>query len=442
MKKLISTLFLAFVALVTYAQNNPERLLVVEKNGSFKGFLVERIDSMFFDRIDEPVNVSVEIHEFNNDDPKNQTMTVSFKRSKECMSFQFAILPKSQSDAWADDGSIAGYFNQLGLERYQDDFDHAQMSGFGPLTPGGEYTLVGLAYDHFGIACEATRVNFKVPDVETEGKPSVTWNLDDVQTNQITLTMTPNDDCNAFFICLFEEGAAQAEFEQWAPMFGFATIGDMVRAFSGEAHYSEYTHTWKDLAPGTNYEIYIVPTDINDIAGEDVIAKVTTKQMGGDGLAEMTITVGEFGYEKDQDGVAHYYQQIIYTPNDQTAAHRDMMLKKSAIDEGLWTEESFVEYMKNDKNPDFPEDQYWDNYGVDDVKWNAEPNTTYYVYSIGKNAKGEWGTLAKEIVTTGAPATLKAKQFMNHSIAQRMNMKSIKNFNGRTMIKNKVRLTK
>ena len=93
MKKLISTIVLAFVALMTFAQTNPERLLIVEKNGNFKGFLVERIDSMFFDRIDEPVNVDVQIHEFNNDDPKNQTLTVSFKRSKECKSFQFSILP-------------------------------------------------------------------------------------------------------------------------------------------------------------------------------------------------------------------------------------------------------------------------------------------------------------------------------------------------------------
>ena len=442
MKKFLSTIVLALVAVMTFAQDNPERLLVVEKNGTFKGFLVERIDSMFFDRIDERVNVAVEIHEFNNDDPKNQKMIVSFKRSKECVSFQFAILPKSQSDAWSDDSSMAGYFSNLGLERYQDDFDHAEMSGFGPLTPGGEYTLVGLAYDHFGIACEATRVDFKVPDVAAEGNPSVSWTLDDVQTNQLTLTMTPNDDCNAFYICIFEEGQAQAQFDQWAPMFGFATIGDMVRGFSGEAHYSEYTHTWKDLTPNTNYEIYIVPTDFNDIAGEDVIAKVTTKSMGGDGVSEMTITVGEFGYEKDQDGVAHYYQQIIYTPNDQTAAHRDMMLKKSAIDEGTWTEESFVEYMKNDKNPDNPDDQYWDNYGVDDVKWNAEPNTTYYVYSIGKNVNGEWGKLAKETVTTGAPATSRNKVIMNNDIAQRKNMKRVNNLNGRPMLKNKVYLTK
>lgn len=438
MKKFLSSIILAFVAVVTFAQNNPNRLLVVEKNGSFKGFLVERIDSMFFDRIDERVNVAVEIHEFNNDDPDNQTMTVSFKRSKECRSFQFEVLPKAQSDAWPDDGTIAGYFSQLGLERYQDDFDHAQMSGFGPLTPGGEYTIVALAYDHFGIACEATRVNFTVPDVATEGTPSVEWHLDDVQTNSFTLTMTPNDDCGSFYICLFEAGQAQAQFEQWAPMFGFATIGDMVRSFSGEAHYSEYTHTWKDLVPNTDYEVYIVPCDNNDIAGDDVIANVTTKQMGGDGVSEMTITIGKFGYETDQEGKKMYYQQVIYTPNDQTAAHRDMMLKKSAIDSGEWTEESFVEYMKNDKNPDFPEDQYWDNYGVDDVKWNAEPNTTYYVYSIGKNAKGEWGKLAKETVTTGDGSS----RAVTSSVAQRKDVKRVENFNGRYMIKNKVRLVK
>ena len=441
MRKFLLTLALALVGVMTYAQDNPERMLVVEKNGSFKGFLVERIDSIFFDRIDERVHVDVTIHEFNNDDPQAQSMVVSFKRSSECHSFQFAIVPKSQSDAWNTDAAVAGYFNQIDAEKYYEDFDHGDLRGFEPLTPGGEYVVLAMAYDHFGIACEATRAEFKVPDVAAEGTPSVTWNLDDVQTDRFTLTMTPNDDCAAFYICLFEAGQAQAQFDQWAPMFGFATIGDMVKSFSGEAHYSEYTHTWTDLTPNTDYEVYIVPCDYNDIAAENVIANVTTKNMGGDGVAEMTIEVGEFGHETDQDGVVHYWQRVIYRPNDQTAAHRDMMLNKRAIDEGTWTEESFIEYMNNDKNPDFPEDSYWDNYGVDDVKWNAEPETTYYIYSIGKNAKGEWGPVAKETVTTGAAVEGRAK-VMTAGIAQRKDYKRVKNFAGKAMMKNKVRLTR
>ena len=215
----------------------------------------------------------------------------------------------------------------------------------------------------------------------------------------------------------------------------------MVRAFSGEAHYSEYTHTWDGLVPGTDYEVYIVPCDANDIAGDDVIARVTTKKMGGSGKAVMTITVGEFGHETDQDGVNHYWQRVIYTPNDQTSAHRDMMLKKSAIDDGTWTEEKFIEYMKNEKNPDNPDDQYWDNYGVDDVKWNAEPNTTYYIYSIGKNADGVWGEPAKETVTTG-DAAAGAARTLNAKVAQRRDVKRAAGGNARFMIKNRVRLTK
>ncbi len=445
MKKFISSIVLSFFAVLAFAQSNPNRLLVVEKNQQFKGFLVERIDSMYFDRIEGPVNVAVTIHEFNNDDPENPVITASFKKTKDCHTFRFIILPKVQSDAYADDATVAAFFANNPTELYFDDFDHGQISGFGALTPGGEYTILAMGYDKFGIACESSKAEFKVPAQKPEGNPSVTWTLDNATQYELTLTITPNADCDHFYTCLFKAGEAQEQFKTWGPMFGFATLEDMVKGFSGEPYYIEKTQTWKQLAPGTDYEIYIIPCDASDIIGESVVANVSTKKMGGEGVAEMTITIGEFGHETDQDGVVHYYQQVIYTPNDQTAAHRDMIIMKSALLDGTWTEEKVVEYMKNEKNPDYPagmEDPYWDIFGVDDVKWNVEPNTEYCAYSMGKNANGEWGPLTKKEFTTGAPVNGKAKTMINNVIAQRKDFKSVKNVNGKPMMKKQVRLIK
>ena len=48
MKKLFTTIILAIVAVMGYAQTNPNRMLVTDKTGNTKGYLVERIDSVSF----------------------------------------------------------------------------------------------------------------------------------------------------------------------------------------------------------------------------------------------------------------------------------------------------------------------------------------------------------------------------------------------------------
>ena len=431
----------AFIALNMNAQINPNRLIVVEKNGSFKGFLTERIDSMFFDKIEAPVRADVKFNGIDMTDPDDPKINVDVIRTKECWTFRIAVITKAQSDAWKGDASIASYFDQLGGPKYNEDFKGGTMSGMEiAFTPGGEYTLITMGYDHYGIACEASRADFKVPEQQAEGQPSVSWTIDDLQADRFTLTMTPNDDCVSFYTCIFGKGEAQAQYDQWAPMFGFSCMGDMIKSFSGTPYYSEKTQTWKDLAPNTEYEVYILPCDADGIFGEMVIANITTKKMGGEGVAEMTITVGDSGYEVGDDGQRNYWQRVIYTPNDQCSAHRDMMLDKSAIDDGTWTEEEFVEYMKNDKNPDYPDDQYWDMYGVDDVKWTVEPGHTYYVYSIAKNANNEWGPLAK--ATAVVPAATAPAADKNIIIPMRIGANHHNVLPGGKIIKKNVTLSK
>ena len=51
---------------------------------------------------------------------------------------------------------------------------------------------------------------------------------------------------------------------------------------------------------------------------------------------------------------------------------------------------------------DQPYNPYWDQYGVDEAQWNAQPGTSYIAFSIGKNANGEWGPLARVEFSTPA----------------------------------------
>ena len=108
----------------------------------------------------------------------------------------------------------------------------------------------------------------------------------------------------------------------------------------------------------------------------------------------MTIEIGEFGGNEDTG----YYQWVTYTPNENVALHRDIIIVKEAYESEEWGEENLLNYLKTDQ----PNNPWWDQYGVDEAQWNAEPDTRYIAFSIAKNANGEWGPLAsKEFKTPG-----------------------------------------
>ena len=156
------------------------------------------------------------------------------------------------------------------------------------------------------------------------------------------------------------------------------------------------------MNPGSDYELYIQPWDANGNTADYSVVSASTQKMGGEGLAEMTITIGEFGVSAGYG----YYQEVTYTPNDQVSLHRDMVLEKKALDSGQWTEDSVANYLKGD-NPYDPE---WNQYGVDVARWGVDPATSYVAYSIAQNINGEWGPLVSVEFTTpeAAPAAAPA----------------------------------
>lgn len=408
-----------------FAQTNPKRLFVRDTAGSLKGFLVERIDSIFFYDVEGVAKVDVTFHELNLDDPENPVVICSFKRSEACGYFRFAVLPIAKADALKNAAAAARFLEDSQAPIANGDFDHGQMSGFNfPFTPGASYAIIAVAYDLYGIACEMSRVDFSVPDAEIVGKPSVTCKIDNVTEKTFTATMTPNDDCTEYYVCLYAEGEFEAQYNQWAPMMGFTCYGDMVKSWgvnpeTKAGYYGEQSNTWNQLEPGTTYDLYIQPCDANGNYGELVLVKVTTKKMGGEGLSEMTIEIGEFKENKVDDGSIVYTQRVIYTPNDQTNLHRDMIIDTYAIGSPEFpSEKAIVKYLKSEN----PFDPYWNQYGVDDVAWEVKPDTEYAAYSIGQNANGEWGPVAKKVFKT--PAVSKsAKAVKTSPVAKRANAK-------------------
>lgn len=386
---------MSLFCLAVSAQNNPNRLLVHEKSGNIKGFLVERVDSLSFAKVEGRVAADVTFNKYENSSTGDK-IWVTVKRTENCQAFRIACLSSMTASMLTTDASAISYIESYGTSLLWEDFDNGELSGFDtPFQPGVGYTILTAGYDRYGVACEVSKAEFTTPTAPLVGNPTVDYSFSNVTTNSFDMTVTPNADTKWFAAVAFEEGTAEESFNMGA-MFGYTSRGDVIKGW-GPVPEGQYTISWTSMKPGTNYEVYIQPWDVNDNYADMVIAKVRTKDIGGTGVAEMTITLGEFGGSASTG----YYQTVIYTPNDQVALHRDMAIEKEAY-ETSWGDEGVLEYLKTDD----PFSATWDQFGVDVAQWNADLGKAYIAFSIGRNANGEWGPLARLDYT--APSTFGA----------------------------------
>ena len=72
---------------------------------------------------------------------------------------------------------------------------------------------------------------------------SVDYTVDEVGTDYITITFTPEAGAAGYAFCLFEAGTAEQQFAMFGPWMGFQTMGDMVKAW-GITKTEAYQYTW------------------------------------------------------------------------------------------------------------------------------------------------------------------------------------------------------
>ena len=377
------------------AQTSPNRVLITDKMGNTKGYLAERIDSMWFAQVEGRIAAEIEFLGFNTGET-GDTVKIAVTRTEGCQAFRIDCLPKNRADMLGGEDGYANYLDTGGSEYYWQDFTNADMTGY-TFTPGVEYSIITVGYDMYGVACGAERYDFTAPKKELVGDCSIAYTIDEITDDIITVSFDPADGVAGYAACLYPAGTAEQQFQQMGAMFGFLTLGDMVKAF-GFNNVGPATNTWENNDPGTDYEIYVQAWDANGTFADMHIIPVTTKKLGGEGVAEMTIEVGDFG----GDAVYGYYQIVTYTPNDQTSMHRDLIIEKEAY-EKEWNEEKMIDFIKNEYT-------YDDQFGVDVAYWKAEPDTEYIAFSMGKNINDEWGPLAsKELKTPSSPAAVSKK---------------------------------
>lgn len=394
MKKFFSIAALA-LAMSTGVQAQtdvvPNRMIINSSVAS-KAYAVDHVDSISFARKEGEVKAKLEFLRYEKNEDEGDIVYVKVTRTDPSSTFRIDVLPTNTAKQY-DDITFARYFERMSGTQLAEDFSEGKLSGFArEFTANTPYTVVTLAYDEYGVPCQVSRAEFKTPKVPTVGTPSVTYTIDETTSSSFTLTVTPNKDCEEFYWCMFEKGKAQEQFEQWGPMMGFSNIEAMIKQFSGKPYSDEATNTWKELAPATDYEVAVLPVDVEGNFGDLVYIYVTTKAQGGEGIAQVTATVGDY-----VNNGGSYVQTVTFTPNDQTLLFRDAICTKDKYEENggdKWAKEYLMQ--------DIPMDPNWNRYGVDNYSYEATPNTAYYALALAKNAKGEWGPLTKHEFTTGA----------------------------------------
>lgn len=395
MKKSISLLILAALSIcIGHAQTSPDRVIVKETSGMYKGFLAERIEEITFDKIEGRVAADVEI--LNVEEGDNPSLSLAITRTEECQSFRIGVIPPKAAAFVTTDEGLANYLENVSPTVYYDDFTNAKMDGFNEsFVPDADYIVATIGYDKYGIACSGSRKTFHTAAVPVVGNPVVTCTILDIQQKEFTIKFEPNEDVSEYYLCAFDknQGGLDEQFAMWGPMFGCNTPDEMIVRLAGSAHVNTYTNTWTNESPSTDYEIYAAILDAEGNFAPRAKVELTTLGYGGEGTSEINIEVGEFQYQADADT---YTQRLIYTANDQTNFFRDILIEKGAIEENFGDEAGLVEYLKIDQ----PMNPYWNQYQIDDWQWVINPGTTYIAYAIGQNANGEWGTLAKKEFTT------------------------------------------
>ena len=392
MKKNILLCLMAIFSLTAFAQTEPNRLIVLEKTNSHKAFMVDRIDNVFFATVEGRVAADVTFKDYKSGST-GDTLWVAVKKTPECKSYKIACIPQSLSSKITTDEVAASYFERTNQTMMQDDFTNAQMTGFDqPFKDNTPYTIITIGFDKYGVACNMSKAEFTTPKKPLIGTPKVTGEIVDATSTTVKAKFAANADAKGYAVCIFVEGKAKEQFEQFGPMMGLSNMGDMIKQW-GVKCTGEYTHEWTGLQPDTKYEIYVQAWDAAETYADMLVVPVTTKKLGGTGVAKVSIEIKEFAKSGDS-----YYQRVIYTPNSECSVHRDIIIEKNAYDKSEMGEEGVKNLLKEDRE----QDPYWNQYGVDNATWNATPSTTYYACSLAKNANDEWGPLEKVEFTTPA----------------------------------------
>lgn len=390
MKKTATILTSLAISLSAFAQSaaEPNRLFVNDGQGSYKGFVIERVADLTFAKVEGEVKADVKIHAVEAD-----ALELSVTRSEACQGFQIGVLPRTVANALSTPSSLINYLeNNAETATSYEDFNHGKMTGIS-LVAGGDYSLITVGIDQYGVKDGICREDFTAPSIPVKGNPQVTASLAEATTTSFSVKFVPNADTSVYYTVAGDKGSIERQYEQFGPMMGLTSMTQLVMSW-GLENSGTQTKTWKDMAPNTDYEVYIVACDRDGNPAQPVIFETSTLSLGGHGEAAVDITLGDYKLT-DWDGKQLPSQFITFTPNDQAACYRF----------GVYTAEQYdasTDEIKGDlcSEPPMPDMANWFFYETLTTDFQIDPGTDIVAIAAAKNIDGTWGNVNEYRFTT------------------------------------------
>ena len=164
MKKIFSLLvmFLALSCMHVSAQNGANKMIVVNKDGSKSGYIIENLDSIFFAKTPGTASVSLTAGSLVDDELLYPMVRATIKKEDQCQSFRYTVVPKAEADAMVSDADVINYFNTFASKSYTEDLNDEILRNV-ILSRGTTNTILAVAYDEYNVACSASKADFEIP---------------------------------------------------------------------------------------------------------------------------------------------------------------------------------------------------------------------------------------------------------------------------------------
>lgn len=250
----------------------------------------------------------------------------------------------------------------------------ADVEGFTPNTASSIYVAALLNDGTY----EVVTSDFTTAAIGGSGDAALAINIYDVAETSAFIQITPNDQVGYYGLVL----TTQAELDG----IGF-TDDSLIAYFNGTEYtryYFELDEEMPGLDPSTEYLVYAMAFNADGVASELYEYSFTTLAYGGEGVAEVAMTV--------TNPTATSFD-ISFVPNDQTNYYYYIIADQSFFNElSLSTQEDVVAWAEANQQKNYGE--------LAGTVGDLVMGTEYICYAIPYNANNELGTIAQTTITT------------------------------------------
>lgn len=223
--------------------------------------------------------------------------------------------------------SLIAYFNGTEYQKYYYELDE-EMPGLDPST---EYLVYAMAFNADGVASELYEVSFTTTYYGGFGLAEIAMTATNPTANSFDISFVPNDQTNYYYYLIADQS--------FYTDLGLETTADIAAwaQANQQKNYGELAGTVGDLVMGTEYICYAIPFNANNELGTVAQTTITTLTLGGTGVAEVEIIVGE---------VAETSFEVAFEMNEETAYYYYLIAEETILEQyGLTTQDAILDYF-------------------------------------------------------------------------------------------------